>query len=128
MGLHKPGVSCSDLTYHPGTVLTHFCRPCNARELYNLRHAQLRNVIKCIFGVLKNCFRILQLPPEYSSDIQARIPPALCLVHNVICIHDPDELLDYRDMESDKWSADYDSGTLANGPPTEAAHIRAYDV
>jgi len=113
---------------HPGRVLIHLCRPCNAKELYNLHHAQLRNVIEHIFGVLKNRFRIIRLPPEYKSHIQARIPPALCFVHNVIRIHDPDKLLDYRQVESNEWRAPYDSGTLADGPPTEAACIRAHDV
>jgi DDE superfamily endonuclease len=28
-------------------------RPQNHQELFNLRHAQLRNVIECIFGILK---------------------------------------------------------------------------
>ncbi|KAG2745661.1 hypothetical protein P692DRAFT_20741158, partial [Suillus brevipes Sb2] len=80
------------------------------------------------FGILKNCFHILRLPPEYSSDIEARIPPALCLVYNIIHIHNPDKLLDYCDVEADEWSANYDSGTLAGGPPTEAACICAHNV
>jgi len=52
----------------------------------------------------------------------------LCLVHNVIHIHDPDELVNYHGMEADEWSGNYDSSTLTNGPPTEAAHIHAHDV
>jgi hypothetical protein len=31
-------------------------------------------------------------------------------------------------MEVDEWSGTYDSGTLADGPPTEAACIHAHDV
>lgn len=104
------------------------CRPRNRQELFNLRHATLRNVVERIFGVIKKCFHIIQLPPEYSSDIQSRIPPALCLVHNIIRIHDPDDLLDYRHMESDEWSAPYYSGTLSDGPPTEAARTRAHTL
>jgi hypothetical protein len=41
--------------------------------------------------VLKRRFRILLLAPEYSLQIQARIPAALCAIHNFICIHDPAE-------------------------------------
>jgi hypothetical protein len=41
--------------------------------------------------VLKRRFRILLLAPEYSLQIQARIPAALCAVHNFISIHDPAE-------------------------------------
>jgi len=66
-------------------------RPRNKEELFNLRHASARNVIERIFGVLKRRFRILLLAPEYSLQIQARIPAALCAIHNFICIHDPAE-------------------------------------
>jgi len=58
--------------------------PTNAKELFNLRHAQARNVIECIFGVLKQWFRILLLPPHYQLDFQARIPVALCALQNFI--------------------------------------------
>ncbi|KAG2064070.1 hypothetical protein BDR04DRAFT_993168, partial [Suillus decipiens] len=40
-----------------------------------------------IFGILKQCFRILHLSPEYKMDIQAH--SALCVLHNFIRIHDP---------------------------------------
>jgi hypothetical protein len=66
-------------------------RPANKEELFNLRHAQARNVIERIFGVLKRRFRILIIPPEYSVKVQAQIPSALCAIHNFIKIHDPKE-------------------------------------
>lgn len=66
-------------------------RPVNKEELFNLRHAQARNVIEHIFGVLKRRFRILVIPPEYSVKVQAQIPSALCAIHNFIRIHDPQE-------------------------------------
>ena len=50
-----------------------------------------RNVVKRIFGVLKRRFRILLLPPEYDLKVQARIPSALCAIHNFIRHHDPSE-------------------------------------
>jgi len=34
---------------------------------------------------------ILLLVPEYSLDIQAQIPAALCAIHNFMCLHDPSE-------------------------------------
>jgi hypothetical protein len=55
-----------------------------------------RNVVEQIFGILKRCFVILTIPPEFSMAIQARIPPALCVVHNFIRIHDPDEIHDFK--------------------------------
>jgi hypothetical protein len=65
--------------------------PVNKEELFNLRHAQARNVIERIFGVLKRRFRILVIPPEYSVKVQAQIPSALCAIHNFIRIHDSTE-------------------------------------
>jgi hypothetical protein len=52
-------------------------------------------VVERIFGILKRRFRILALPPEYSMDIQARIPPALCALHNFIRHFEPTEIDDY---------------------------------
>jgi hypothetical protein len=66
-------------------------RPQNPKELYNLRHAQARNVIERIFGVLKRRFRILLLAPEYRYDIQARIPASLSAIHNFIRLKNADE-------------------------------------
>ena len=73
----------------------------NKEELFNLRHAQARNVVERIFGVLKRRFRILLIGPEYDPKIQARIVSALCAMHNFIRIHDPKEgeLAEKRDSE-----------------------------
>ncbi|KIJ12996.1 hypothetical protein PAXINDRAFT_35541, partial [Paxillus involutus ATCC 200175] len=54
-------------------------------------HASVQNVVERIFGVLKQQFCLLLLAPEYSLDIQAQIPAALCTVHNFILVHDPKE-------------------------------------
>jgi hypothetical protein len=56
-----------------------------------LQHAQAQNVIERIFGVLKHCFHILLLGPEYQYSVQAQIPAALCAIHNFIRIHNPSE-------------------------------------
>jgi hypothetical protein len=54
-------------------------------------------VIERIFGILKRRFRILIFPPEYSMEIQARIPAALCALHNFIRHSDPTEIDEYPD-------------------------------
>ena len=64
-------------------------RPRNKKELFNLRHASARNVIERIFGVLKQRFRILLLPPAYKLNVQARLPAALSALHNFIKTHEP---------------------------------------
>jgi hypothetical protein len=67
-------------------------RPKNYRELFNLRHAQVRNVIERIFGVVKRRFRLLVVAPEYNLATQAKMVPAICVLHNFIRIHDVDDI------------------------------------
>jgi hypothetical protein len=57
-------------------------KPENSKELFNLRHASLRNVIERIFGVLKRKYQILRTPSEYSIGTQTRIVLACCTIHN----------------------------------------------
>jgi len=59
-------------------------RPQNAEELFNLRHASLRNVIERIFGVVKRKFKILTTAPEYSLDTQSNLVLALTSLYNYI--------------------------------------------
>ncbi|CAA7262418.1 unnamed protein product [Cyclocybe aegerita] len=73
--------------------------PANKEELYNLRHAQARNVVEHIFGVLKKCWDILNRPPQYDLSIQAKIPAGLGSVHNFIMDHDETDLEHYLDQE-----------------------------
>jgi hypothetical protein len=69
----------------------------NAQELFNLRHAKLRNVIERIFGVLKKRFKVLVIAQEYEIETQALIVSALAVLHNFIRIHDPDDLVEEED-------------------------------
>lgn len=69
-------------------------RPANFKELFNLRHAQGRNVIERIFGVIKQRWEILNHPPQFDMSIQARVPPACAALHNFIMDHDPDDIGD----------------------------------
>jgi hypothetical protein len=72
--------------------------PVNKEELFNLRHAQARNVIECIFGVLKNCWDILNRPAQYDMNVQAKIPPGLAAVHNFIMDNDNTDIYHYLDI------------------------------
>ncbi|XP_042477251.1 putative nuclease HARBI1 [Macadamia integrifolia] len=58
--------------------------PSDKKELFNLRHSQLRNVIERSFGLLKSRFKILKNQPEYPFKTQARIVLACVLLHNHI--------------------------------------------
>ena len=76
-------------------------RPQNKYELFNLRHASARNVVERIFGVLKQRFRILLLAPQYSTEIQSRIPAALAALHNFIQVHSPQTKIHFTGNDSD---------------------------
>ena len=80
------------------TCIFNHTRPRNEQELFNLRHSSLCNIIKHIFGVLKRQWHILDSPPEYNMHIQARVPAALCAVHNFIQHFDADT---FNDLEVD---------------------------
>jgi hypothetical protein len=66
-------------------------RPQNKEELFNLRHAKLRNVVERIFGVMKARFKILTHPRAFKLTAQAQIVAALCALHNI--------LLSFKDEE-----------------------------
>jgi len=59
-------------------------RPKITKELFNLRHAQLRNIVERIFGVLKERFKILTLPRFFKMDSQVKVVAALCVLHNIL--------------------------------------------
>ncbi|XP_020531703.1 putative nuclease HARBI1 [Amborella trichopoda] len=58
--------------------------PQNVKELFNLRHSSLRNVIECAFGVLKKRFPILKVATTYPYETQVKIVAAAWTLHNHI--------------------------------------------
>lgn len=82
-------------------------RPANAKELFNLRHASLRNAIERVFGVIKHRFTLMTSPAEYDIHTQAKIPCALAALHNYIRIHDPE---DDGDSEDEDYQSEHGSG------------------
>jgi hypothetical protein len=88
--------SCTQKVY---IFVSHLClqrfstyrRPKDYKEIFNLRHAQARNVIERIFGVLKKRFRVIVSAPAYDCSFQARLIQALIAIHNFIRIHDPSD-------------------------------------
>ena len=69
--------------------------PQNDKELFNHRHASLRNVIERSFGVLKKRFPIIAggTEPYYSFEIMTDIVLACCILHNFLMGVDIDESL-----------------------------------
>jgi hypothetical protein len=75
-------------------------RPANQKEIYNLRHATLRNIVERIFGCLKRKFPILQTAPEVELKKQVHLIYALCALWNYIRSHEQlDNLFDDPDEE-----------------------------
>lgn len=91
--------------------------------MFNLRHSQARNVVERIFGVFKKRFQIFSTPPEYSIDTQARLVQALCVVHNITRIYDPEDMADF-DEEYDIDEDDEEKGGL-RGSITNAQKMTA---
>lgn len=72
--------------------------PRNANELFNHRHASLRNAIQKSFDVLKTRFPILKLATQYSFHTQRDIVIAACVIHNHIRREDKSDWL-FKDIE-----------------------------
>ena len=88
----------------------------------------LRNVVEHIFGVPKCRFHILLLPAEYNIAVQVRIPPALCLVHNVICTHDLDDISNFPFNLDDTGDAVREVGLPASSIPMDEVRICSHQL
>ncbi|KAL4556205.1 hypothetical protein LXL04_038849 [Taraxacum kok-saghyz] len=70
--------------------------PENAKELFNIRHASLRNAIERAFGVLKRRFPIIRSTQEpfYDCKTQSDIFLACCILHNFLLEEDRDKKIE----------------------------------
>nr|XP_051202500.1 protein ALP1-like [Lolium perenne] len=59
-------------------------RPKNAKELFNLRHTNLRVTIERVFTALKNMFKVLDQIPFHTFVTQVKLVIACCILHNWI--------------------------------------------
>jgi DDE superfamily endonuclease len=55
-----------------------------SEDMFNHRHAQLRNIVEKTFGILKNHFKIWQWMHKYKFKVQVKIMNACCILHNFI--------------------------------------------
>ncbi|XP_042514202.1 putative nuclease HARBI1 [Macadamia integrifolia] len=58
--------------------------PADKKELFNLCHSILHNMIERAFGLLKSRFKILKTQPKYPFKTQARIIQACVMIYNHI--------------------------------------------
>ncbi|XP_073048988.1 uncharacterized protein [Primulina eburnea] len=56
--------------------------PEDAKELFNLRHASLRNVIERLFGIFKSRFKLFKTAPPFKYTTQTEIVLACAALHN----------------------------------------------
>ncbi|KAK1614910.1 hypothetical protein QYE76_020427 [Lolium multiflorum] len=71
--------------------------PENPKELFNLRHSQLRTTVERAFGTLKNRFKIFASQPFFPLKTQVKIVMACCALHNWTLEDGPDEYV-YDDL------------------------------
>ena len=75
--------------------------PVNAKELFNLRHASLRNVIERMYGNIKRRFPVLVKMSPYDFDFQCDIVQCCFLRHNFIRLNQLYEDEFYREQEAE---------------------------
>ncbi|CAL2234805.1 unnamed protein product [Prunus armeniaca] len=70
--------------YHLQDFAGHGNDPKKENELFNLRHASLRNVIERIFGIFKSQFTIFKSAPPFPFKTQAELVLACVALHNFL--------------------------------------------
>ena len=87
--------------YHLKETARAGLRPRNFKELFNLRHASLRNAVERILGVLKKRFNILTKMPSFSIEKQVKIVMVCCMLHNFIRSTETYEDLYWKEADHD---------------------------
>ena len=70
--------------YHLQDFLGQGRDPETSNELFNHRHASLRNTIERIFGIFKSRFTIFKIAPPFPYDTQAELVLACAGLHNFL--------------------------------------------
>ncbi|XP_073042010.1 uncharacterized protein [Primulina eburnea] len=95
-GLKVPQVDCGysnrrqfltlfrGVRYHLQEFTGQGRHPEDAKELFNLHHASLRNVIERIFGIFKSRFKIFKTAPPFPYTTQAELVLACAGLHNFL--------------------------------------------
>ena len=82
-------ISYVGVRYHLKEQIGARKKPENAKELFNLRHSQLRNVIERIFRILKRRFLSMNFPKAFDIPTQIQTQFGLTALHNFITLHRP---------------------------------------
>jgi hypothetical protein len=100
-------------------------RPANARELFNLRHSALRNVVERIFGIMKKRFQILINMRSYTFPFQIELVYGCMMLHNFIRVNQlyEDEFDQWDDNENEIIDP-IDVNVNEINPNENAVHLR----
>ncbi|POV97107.1 hypothetical protein PSHT_14764 [Puccinia striiformis] len=113
--------------YHLKEQATCSLKPANPKELFNLRHASLRNVVERIFGCLKSKFKILTTPSEHNIHSQVQLVYAITMLWNFLRHHDQyEEIPDLEEREDSDEEIDEDRSP--NAPGKRFRRSRAEDA
>lgn len=95
--------------YHLHEQVQGNVRPQNYKELYNLRHAALRNVIERAMGIFKSRFKCFEAAKRnLPLRTQVELVYALTAVHNFINQWNPDDLNQYPAVEDEEVDEEVD--------------------
>ncbi|KAF3967474.1 hypothetical protein CMV_008528 [Castanea mollissima] len=111
--------------YHAQEFHSSSRQPTSKKELYNYRHPSLQMVIAQSFGVLKACFPILNLMPNFKQTRQCYVIVVCCALHNFICMNNrSDELFRIIGESVGEGSATNNEGSVDTGAATSSATQR----
>jgi hypothetical protein len=83
--------------YHLKEFGVGHAKPRNPKELFNHRHAKLRNHVERTLGVVKKRFPILKVATFHTLENQVKIPVAAAIFHNLIrALNGDEEWLDHQ--------------------------------
>ena len=96
-------------------------RPQNKEELFNLRHASLRNVIERVYGVIKKRFPILSRMLEYDYPFQVDLVRCCFMLHNFIRLnqHYEDTFDELDEEEVEEGAGNVNPGNINGGQSSE---------
>lgn len=89
--------------------------PRTARELFNLRHAKLRQVVERTIGLFKRRWRMLGSSSECSIDTFNAAVYSCAHLHNMIG-NDVNPVVDVDASDTDTGDAESDAGGIVSGP------------
>ena len=105
-------------------------KPQNKEELFNLRHASLRNVVERIYGVVKKRFPILSKMASFNFRFQIDLVRCAILLHNGIRLNKDDEdefdILNEEELENQNPAGNVRSSVSGGQTRAEVARLNQW--